>query len=105
MSHLTNQKIVSHDEMKVLTPEEITHNLSHLKDWTLEGNKIKKHFKFDDFVKAMEFVNKVADVAEKEGHHPDIQISYSKVNLTFWSHFINSLSINDFIMATKIDTI
>ena len=53
----------------------------------------------------MGFVNKVAEVAESEGHHPDIQIHYSQVNIELWTHSINGLSENDFIVATKIDEI
>lgn len=99
------RKCVGHEQMVALTPEEIKNYLSELKEgWEfLETQKITREFKFGDFVKAMEFVNKVADVAEKEGHHPDIAIHYNKVDITLWTHFINGLSINDFIIASKID--
>lgn len=125
--NLTNKKILSHEEMRKLTQEEIKDYFSQLKDgWVLEGkihpvksvdevggvapsaqqfNRVKKLFKFDDFVKAMEFVNKIAVVAEEEGHHPDIEIHYNKVNIILWTHFINGLSENDFIMAAKINVI
>jgi len=53
----------------------------------------------------MEFVNKVAEIAEQEQHHPDISISYSKVSIVTWTHAINGLSENDFILAAKIDQI
>ncbi len=100
------RKILSHEEMKKLSEEEIKNYLSQLNNWEfLESQKITKEFKFEDFVKAMEFVNKIADVAEKEGHHPDIAIHYNKVEITLWTHFISGLSENDFIMAAKIDTI
>ena len=123
MTDLINQKCVPHEKMIVLTQEEIKDYLtelnvvpplagsgsrsqSDLERWEfLETNKIAKDFKFEDFVKAMNFVNKVADIAEKEGHHPDITIHYNKVEITLWSHFINGLSINDFILAAKIDNI
>lgn len=103
---LRARKILSHEEMKKLSEEEIKNYLSQLNNWEfLESQKITKEFKFEDFVKAMEFVNKIADVAEKEGHHPDIAIHYNKVEITLWTHFISGLSENDFIMAAKIDTI
>ena len=93
--------------MTALTPEEIKNLLSKLKEgWEfIESQKITKQFEFEDFVKAMEFVNKVAEVAEKEGHHPDINIHYNQVEITLWSHYINGLSLNDFIIAAKIDQI
>lgn len=70
-----------------------------------EEKKISKEFVFKDFKESMQFVNKVADLAEDEGHHPDIAISYSKVNIELWTHAIGGLSENDFIMAAKIEKI
>lgn len=75
-------------------------------DWILlrDGtHKITKQFKFDDFKNAMEFVNKVAELAESEGHHPDIKIVYNKVQLDLFTHAVGGLSENDFIMAAKIN--
>lgn len=68
-----------------------------------EGKKIQKEFSFKNFVKAMAFVDQVADVAESEGHHPDIHIFYNKVVIELWTHAIGGLSENDFIVASKID--
>lgn len=68
-------------------------------------HKIRKQFKFKDFKKAMEFVNEVADLAESEGHHPDIKIVYNKVQLDLFTHAVGGLSENDFIMASKINKI
>lgn len=107
MTDLLNKKCVGHEQMVALTPEEIKNLLGELKlGWEfVETQKIVKEYKFADFVKAMEFVNKIAKIAEEEGHHPDIFIHYNKVEITLWSHYINGLSINDFIMAAKIDNI
>src|SRR3989344_2726222 len=106
MENLINKKILSHEEMVKLNEDDIKDYLSQVNNWEfLESNKITKEFKFKDFVKAMEFVNKIAVVAEEEGHHPDIAIHYNKVEITLWSHFINGLSINDFIIAAKINNI
>ena len=66
---------------------------------------IRRQFKFKDFVEAMKFINKVADLAENEGHHPDIKIVYNRVNLDLFTHAVGGLSENDFIMAAKIDTL
>ncbi len=82
--------------------------LDEVEGWELhEGDEphIEKEFKFDDFAEAMEFVNKVADLAEEEGHHPDICIHWNEVELTLWTHAIGGLHKNDFIVAAKIDEI
>jgi 4a-hydroxytetrahydrobiopterin dehydratase len=70
-----------------------------------DGKKIEKKFKFNDFVENMKFVNKVAELAESEGHHPDFEISYSRLKITLWTHAIGGLSVNDFILASKIEKI
>lgn len=53
----------------------------------------------------MAFVNKIADLAESEGHHPDMEISYSRLKITLSTHAIGGLSVNDFILAAKIDSL
>src|SRR3989344_4501279 len=104
MADLISKKCVPHDEMVKLNEEQIKDYLSQINNWEfLETHKIVKEFKFEDFVKAIEFVNKIATIAEQEGHHPDIAIYYNKVEITLWSHFISGLSINDFIIAAKIN--
>jgi len=72
-------------------------------EWSLEDKAIERVFRFKDFREAMAFVNKAADVAEEEGHHPDIWISWNKVRLTLTTHKIGGLSRNDFILAAKVD--
>ena len=69
----------------------------------IDDKKISRGFKFNHFNQAIFFVNKVADLAEAEGHHPDIHIFYNKVSLELSTHAIGGLSENDFILATKID--
>ena len=71
--------------------------------WSLSEAEIKREFRFKDFHDAMNFVNKVAGVANEQDHHPDIFISYSLVRLTLSTHKIGGLSSNDFILAAKID--
>ena len=81
--------------------------LQQIKQWQLlqiNGiDTIEKKFKFKDFAEAIKFVNKVAAVAEEEGHHPDIKINYNKVLLVLSTHAIGGLSENDFILAAKIN--
>jgi 4a-hydroxytetrahydrobiopterin dehydratase len=73
--------------------------------WSLAeaGTRLQRRFEFRDFVEAMKFVNRVADIAEAEGHHPDIAIHWNKVDLTLWTHKIGGLHVNDFILAARID--
>jgi 4a-hydroxytetrahydrobiopterin dehydratase len=81
--------------------------LSYLKtQWDVSDNKkISYTFAFKNFKEAIAFVQKVADVAEDEGHHPDISIFYNKVRIELWTHAIGGLSENDFILARKIEEI
>ena len=76
-----------------------------VENWLLIGDQIKKDFKFKNFKESMDFVNKIAGVAESEGHHPDIYIFYDKVNLSLTTHAAKGLTENDFIMAAKINAL
>ena len=69
----------------------------------VEEAHLQKTFKFDDFRQALGFVNRVGEVAEEEGHHPDIHLTYGQATITLWTHKINGLHENDFILAAKID--
>ncbi|HXH19692.1 MAG TPA: 4a-hydroxytetrahydrobiopterin dehydratase [Chitinophagales bacterium] len=72
--------------------------------WDVEdGKKIKRKFKFTDFRETIAFVNRIAEVAEEERHHPDLFITWNILEVTLWTHAIGGLSENDFILAAKID--
>lgn len=71
--------------------------------WSVRDEKLYRTFTFKNFVEAMRFVNRIADVAEAEGHHPDFAVHYKEVQVTIWTHAIGGLSENDFILAAKID--
>lgn len=79
--------------------------LDEVHHWALakDGKSISRMFEFKDFIGAVNFVDMVADIAEGEGHHPDIMIEYNKVTLTLSTHSIGELTENDFIVAAKID--
>ncbi len=81
--------------------------LKQVNAWTLSGDArwLSKEFKFKDFMEALAFANKVGDIAESEGHHPDLQISWGKAVVELTTHAIEGLSENDFILAAKIDQI
>lgn len=75
-------------------------------EWeVVNGHHLKRTFKFPDFVQALAFVNKVGEVAEKEGHHPDISLGWGKAEITTWTHSIDGLTESDFILAAKIDRV
>jgi 4a-hydroxytetrahydrobiopterin dehydratase len=82
--------------------------IAQVKGWQLlreDIHKIRKEFKFKDFKGSMDFVNKVASIAETEGHHPDIYIYYNRVVLDLYTHAVKGLFDNDFILAAKVDDI
>jgi len=73
-------------------------------DWKVnENNKLTKEFFFVSYRQTIDFVNKVAAVAEEEGHHPVLHIYFGRAVAELWTHSINGLSENDFILASKID--
>lgn len=73
-------------------------------DWKVADGKLIRTFSFDNFVAAVAFVNKVAEVAELQGHHPEILVhDYKKVTIRLWTHKIEALHRNDFVLAAKID--
>ena len=76
------------------------------KDWKiLHGKHLVKEFNFQNFKQALDFTVAVGTVAEMEGHHPDIYLSYGRVKIEIWTHKINGLTESDFILASKIDNI
>ncbi len=85
-----------------LSVEQAEEMMDQVPGWDLQENKLTRRFRFKDFKEAMAFVNKVADLAESEGHHPDIYISWNRVCLELTTHAIKGLSENDFIMAAKV---
>ena len=86
------------------TEKEAIELLKELDGWELrDGKKIERSFGFKDFYETIEFVNAVAWICNREGHHPDLEVSYNKCKVVFWTHAIGGLSENDFICAAKID--
>jgi 4a-hydroxytetrahydrobiopterin dehydratase len=69
----------------------------------INEHHITRKFTFPDFKQALDFVNRVGDVAEQQGHHPDILLTWGKAEITMWTHKIDGLTQSDFIMAAKID--
>ena len=88
-----------------MSQEEAHKLIAEVIGWALRDGHVCREFKFRNFRDAMVFINKVAAIAEEEGHHPDMQIRYNHVSLELWTHAINGLSENDFILAAKINTL
>jgi 4a-hydroxytetrahydrobiopterin dehydratase len=83
---------------------ELHRQLADPSQWkVVDEHHIVRSFKFPDFKSALAFVNKVGDVAEQQGHHPDILLGWGKVAITTWTHAVDGLTESDFILAAKID--
>ena len=86
-----------------LKGEELARLQPQVPGWeVVEDHHLSKSYKFPDFLTALAFVNRVGEVAEQEGHHPDIYLSWGKVGVQIWTHKINGLTESDFILAAKI---
>ena len=87
-----------------LQGEEIKRLLAQLNGWeVVQEHHLKKNYSFADFAEALKFVNRVGELAEEQGHHPDICFGWGKVEVTIWTHKIDGLTESDFILAAKID--
>lgn len=110
MSALSQQRCEAcrADAPKV-SDEELAELMQQIPDWqpvVIDGVlQLKREFAFKNFKQAMAFSNRLADLAEAEGHHPGILTEWGKVTVFWWSHSINGLHRNDFVMAAKTDTL
>ncbi|MFZ0879427.1 MAG: 4a-hydroxytetrahydrobiopterin dehydratase [Candidatus Acidiferrales bacterium] len=105
MSDLADQNCVPcRGGVPPLAGEELAKLSQEVPQWkVVDGHHITRTFTFPDFVQALAFVNKVGALAEEQGHHPDILLSWGKAEITTWTHKINGLTASDFILAAKID--
>lgn len=82
--------------------DELLKKLGH--DWKITGeHHLEKNFKFKDFRQALNFTNQVGEVAESIGHHPDIYLTWGQVGINIFTHKVNGLTENDFVLAAKIE--
>ena len=86
-----------------ISRSEAEQRIKGLKDWTLDGDAIRKQFTFADFPSAVEFVNRLVPEAEAADHHPDILINYKRVTLTYSTHSEGGLTVKDFTGAATAD--
>ncbi len=95
----------THFMSEILSAAEIKEELKRVPEWDHEKKQIERTFEFDDFTQAIDFINAVAEIAEEEEHHPDIDIRYNKVRLSVFTHNKNGLTELDFQLAERIDTL
>jgi 4a-hydroxytetrahydrobiopterin dehydratase len=112
MNHLLSNELTSkkcqpcEGGAPALKGEELRKLLAHIEGWTLVNeHHLEKEYRFPDFLEALAFVNRLGEVAEAEGHHPDIFLTWGKVSVTLWTHSVGGLSENDFILAAKGDAV
>ncbi len=87
-----------------LKGKELDNMRRKLPGWDLvKEHHLYKSFPFPDFRQALDFVNRVGELAEQQGHHPDIGLSWGRVDITIWTHKVDGLTESDFILAAKID--
>jgi 4a-hydroxytetrahydrobiopterin dehydratase len=83
----------------------VSQRLAGIPRWSERGGEIVRTFEFKDFSGSLKFINKVGELAEKAGHHPDIDIRYSKVRLALTTHDAGGLTVKDFDLASEIDQV
>ncbi len=108
MENLAKQSILSYTKYnEPLTEEQIAGFLTRLPQWRMiyqEGNpRIERSFEFEDFLGAINFANKVAELSEEAHHHPDLIISWGKCTVRWWTFVYKKLHENDFIMAARTE--
>ena len=92
-------------ERKKLSAEEIEKHLSGLENWTVEDVNLKKRFEFKNFAEALDFVNRVGEIAERRDHHPDISFGWGYAEFSITTHDAGGLTRNDFDLAKEIDSL
>jgi 4a-hydroxytetrahydrobiopterin dehydratase len=89
---------------KLLSPEEIHQHAAQAQNWkVVDGKKLVRTYIFPDFQEGLRLVNRVGAVAEEQGHHPDIHLSWGRVEIETWTHDAGGLTEHDFLLAGKID--
>jgi 4a-hydroxytetrahydrobiopterin dehydratase len=89
-----------------MRPDEYVPLLNQLSGWeVIQNHHLQKHYAFPDFVSALGFVNRIGELAEREGHHPDLLLAWGRVGVQIWTHKLDGLSEADFILAAKIDAL
>ena len=108
MTDLTSKQCVPcRGDVPALKDAELQKLLRQLGEgWeVVNGHHLEKEFRFKDFLTALAFTNKVGELAETQGHHPDMYLAWGKVKVTIWTHKIDGLTESDFVLAAKISAV
>lgn len=104
---LAKKRCVSCEDGAVaLTPEQVRSLLPSVSQWKLtsDGKRIRREWRVRDFMTALDFFQRIAQIAQDEDHHPDLHlVGYRNVSIEIWTHAVGGLTENDFILAAKID--
>lgn len=106
MSELLQQHCISPKEgLQRLDADGIEAYLKQVDGWQLDKDTIQQEFRFKDFYETIAFVNAVAWIANREDHHPDLEVGYNRCLVRYTTHAVDGLSQNDFICAARIDAL
>jgi 4a-hydroxytetrahydrobiopterin dehydratase len=104
MTELADRKCEAcHGGTPKLDDAQIAELSKQLGDWVVADGHLRKTIKTKNFLRSLELANKIGEIAEAEGHHPDLLVRWGELGIDLWTHAINGLSEADFILAAKID--
>jgi len=105
MSELADKRCVPcRGGVPPLTADQIKPLARQVEQWkVVKNHHVEREFEFPDFKSALDFVNRIGEIAEREDHHPDIELSWGRVGVRIWTHKIDGLTESDFVLAAKID--
>jgi 4a-hydroxytetrahydrobiopterin dehydratase len=104
MNELAAKKCEPCDSGKALSPDQVKQYQAKLgQGWQISSGHLEKSYKFKDFRQALDFTNRIGEIAEEMGHHPDIYLTWGKVRIEIFTHSANALTENDFVLAARID--
>ena len=105
MSNLADRQCVPcRGGVPALTAADIAPLAAQIPDWrVVDEHHLQRTYKFADFRETLDFVNRIGELAEEQGHHPDICFGWGKADISIWTHKIDGLTESDFVLAAKID--
>jgi 4a-hydroxytetrahydrobiopterin dehydratase len=86
-----------------LVDGELSSLLEYVPEWSREGDRLSREYTFSTYMSGVRWFQRVAEISEQEDHHPDVFVSWGRVKVVYWTHTVGGLSLNDFILALKLD--
>jgi len=106
MTTLAQQHCITVEQgLHLLDESQCNSYLEQIDGWESENRAIHREFRFNDFYQTIAFINAIAWIANRENHHPDLQVGYNRCRVSYTTHDVNGLSINDFICAARINAL